>query len=77
MPIDWSSVNTWLYGTAAMLVGGVVYLVRRVFTNQAEINLMKQRLELYEHYRKEQTTEITNQLIEIRTDVKTLMRTSK
>lgn len=74
MHIDWSNVNTWLYGTAMMLLGGIVYLVRRVFTNQAELELLKQRLELYEHYRKEQTSAIQNQLIEIRTDLKSIMR---
>lgn len=74
MPIDWSNVNTWLYGIAMTLLGGIVYLIRRVFTNQAEIELLKQRLELYEHYRKEQTAEIKNQLIEIRTDLKSLTR---
>lgn len=74
MHIDWSNVNTWLYGIAMTALGGVVYLVRRVFTNQAEINLLKQRLELYEHYRKEQAAAIQNQLIEIRTDIKTIMR---
>lgn len=72
--MDWSNVNTWLYGIAMTLLGGIVYLVRRVFTNQAEIELLKQRLELYEHYRKEQTSEIKNQLIEIRSDLKALTR---
>lgn len=74
MTIDWSNINTWLYGIVMSLVGGIVYLVRRVFTNQAELELLKQRLELYEHYRKEQTTSIQNQLIEIRTDIKSLMK---
>lgn len=74
MHIDWSNVNTWLYGIAMTLLGGIVYLIRRVFTNQAEIELLKQRLELYEHYRKEQTSEIKNQLIEIRSDLKALTR---
>lgn len=74
MHIDWSNVNTWLYGIVMTLLGGLVYLVRRVFTNQAELELLKQRLELYEHYRKEQTATIHNQLIEIRTDIKSLMR---
>lgn len=74
MPIDWSNVNTWLYGIAMTLLGGIIYLVRRVFTNQAEVELLKQRLELYEHYRKEQAAVVQNQLIEIRTDIKTLMR---
>lgn len=74
MSIDWSNVNTWLYGIAMSLLGGIIYLVRRVFTNQAELQLLKQRLELYEHYRKEQTATIHNQLIEIRTDIKSLMR---
>lgn len=74
MPIDWSNVNTWLYGIAMTLLGGIIYLIRRVFTNQAEIELLKQRLELYEHYRKEQTSEIKNQLIEIRADLKALVR---
>jgi hypothetical protein len=74
MTIDWSNINTWLYGIVMTLVGGIIYLVRRVFTNQAELELLKQRLELYEHYRKEQTAEIKNQLIEIRSDIKSLMR---
>lgn len=74
MNIDWSNVNTWLYGIAMTLLGGIIYLVRRVFTNQAELELLKQRLELYEHYRKEQTAVIHNQLIEIRTDIKSIMR---
>lgn len=74
MNIDWGNVNTWLYGTAMTLLGGIIYLIRRVFTNQAEIELLKQRLELYEHYRKEQASIMQNQLIEIRTDIKSLMR---
>lgn len=74
MNIDWSNVNTWLYGIAMTLLGGIIYLVRRVFTNQAELELLKQRLDLYEHYRKEQTATIHNQLIEIRSDIKSLMR---
>lgn len=74
MSVDWSNVNTWLYGIAMTLLGGIIYLIRRVFTNQAEIELLKQRLELYEHYRKEQTSEIKNQLIEIRADLKALVR---
>lgn len=74
MNIDWSNVNTWLYGIAMTLLGGIIYLVRRVFTNQAEVELLKQRLELYEHYRKEQATVVQNQLIEIRTDIKALIR---
>lgn len=74
MQIDWSNVNTWLYGTAMMLLGGIIYLVRRVFTNQAEVELLKQRLEMYESHRKEQATVVHNQLIEIRTDIKSLMR---
>lgn len=74
MNIDWSNVNTWLYGIAMTLLGGIIYLVRRVFTNQAELQLLKQRLDLYEHYRKEQTATIHNQLIEIRSDIKSLMR---
>lgn len=76
MTIDWSNINTWLYGLAMTLLGGIIYLVRRVFTNQTEINLLTQRLDLYEHYRKEQTTAMHNQLIEIRTDIKSLMRES-
>lgn len=74
MVLDWNNLNVWLYGIAMALLGGIVYLIRRVFTNQAEMKLLQQRLELYEHYRKEQTAEITNQLIEIRTDIKALMR---
>ena len=74
MNIDWSNVNTWLYGIAMTLLGGIIYLVRRVFTNQAEVELLKQRLELYEHYRKEQATVVQNQLIEIRTDIKALIK---
>lgn len=74
MNIDWSSVNTWLYGIAMTLLGGIIYLIRRVFTNQAEVELLKQRLELYEKYRAEQASLVHSQLIEIRTDIKTLMR---
>lgn len=74
MSVDWSNVNTWLYGIAMTSLGGIIYLIRRVFTNQAEIELLKQRLELYEHYRKEQASEIKNQLIEIRADLKALVK---
>lgn len=74
MSIDWSNVNTWLYGIAMTLLGGIIYLIRRVFTNQAEVELLKQRLELYEKYRAEQASLVHSQLIEIRTDIKTLMR---
>lgn len=74
MIIDWSNVNTWLYGMVMTLIGGIVYLVRRVFTNQAEINLIKEKMALHEQYRAERDKEIKEQLVEIRSDLKSWIR---
>lgn len=72
--MGWSDVNSWLYGIFAMLVGGVVYLVRSIFTNQKQIDMLKQKLDLQEQHRMERDKRFEEQLLEIRTDLKALMK---
>ncbi len=72
--MNWSDFNMWLYGLVTALISGVIYLVRRVFTNEKQIDLLKQKLETMETYRFERDQKLEHQLIEIRSDVKSLMR---
>lgn len=72
--MGWSDVNSWLYGIFAMLVGGTVYLIRSIFTNQKQIDMLKQKLDLQEQHRMERDKRFEEQLLEIRTDLKALMK---
>lgn len=71
--MDFSHINTWLYGIFGMLVAGVLYLLRTIFTNQKQIELLQQRIELQEVYSRHRDSNLDTQLKEIRTDIKSMM----
>lgn len=71
---DWiSELNTWVYGVASSAAFGIVYLIRKINTNEKQITLLKQEIALREEYRKARDETLNNQLSEIRDDVKQLM----
>lgn len=41
----WDNLNTWLYGLVTALTGGALVLIRRLFTNEKQIALLKQELD--------------------------------
>lgn len=75
---EWfGEINTWLYGIASGAVGAVIVLVRKINTNEKQIDLLKQEIATREEFRKERDEEIKGQLAELRSDVKALMQTFK
>ena len=75
---EWfGEINTWLYGIASSLVGATIILVRKINTNEKQIDLLKQEIATREGFRKERDEELRGQLAEIRSDVKALMQTLK
>lgn len=41
----WDNLNTWLYGLVTALIGGALVAIRRLFTNEKQIALLKQELD--------------------------------
>jgi uncharacterized membrane protein (DUF106 family) len=75
---DWiGEINTWLYGIASASVGAIIVLVRKINTNEKQIELLKREIATREEFRKERDEEIKGQLKELRSDVKALMQTFK
>ena len=75
---DWiSEINTWLYGIASGAVGAVIVLIRKINTNEKQIDLLKAEIATREEFRRERDEEIKGQLAELRSDVKALMQTLK
>lgn len=73
----WSEINVWLYGIASACVGAIIVLVRKIHTNEKQIDLLKQEIATREEFRRERDNEIKGQLAELRSDVKALMHTFK
>jgi hypothetical protein len=46
--MNWENLNMWLYGVVTALITGVMILVRKVFTNERQIDLLTQKLEMFE-----------------------------
>lgn len=67
---DWS---TWMYGLISGLVAGVIYLIRKINTNEKQIELLKQEIGIREETRLRSETEIKEHLRELRDDIKSLM----
>lgn len=67
---DWS---TWMYGLVSGLIAGVVYLVRKINTNEKQIELLKQEITLREEVRLRSEDEIKGHLRELRDDIKSIM----
>ncbi len=72
--MNWDHINVWLYGIFMAMVGGIGYLVRVIFTNQVQVQLLKEKLDLQDMYRMERDLKLDSQLTELRSDIKTLMR---
>lgn len=63
MPNLWDNLNMWVYGLVTALITGVIILVRKVFTNEKQIALLKQDLD---HIRED--------VKEMKQDIKQLVR---
>lgn len=75
---DWiSEINVWLYGLASACVGAIIVLVRKIHTNEKQIEMLKQEIATREEFRRERDNEIKGQLAELRSDIKALMQTFK
>lgn len=71
---EWmSELNTWAYGIATAIVAGATVLIRKIITNETQINLLKAEITVREEYRKQRDEAFNAQLSEIRDDVKQLM----
>lgn len=68
-----SELNTWVYGVATAVVAGAIGLIRKIITNERQIELLKKEITLREEYRKQRDETLNSQLSEIRDDVKQLM----
>jgi len=63
-----------VYGVASSAAFGIVYLIRKINTNEKQIDLLKAEIALREEYRKARDEALNAQLSEIRDDVKQLTR---
>lgn len=70
----WAELNVYIYGLVSALITGVVILIRKVITNEKQIELLKQHITQQENFSLERNDDIKAQLSEIRSDVKQLMK---
>jgi hypothetical protein len=68
-----SELNTWVYGVVSGLIAGIIWLIRKVITNERQVELLKQEITLREETRKETEQEIKEHLSELRSDIKGLL----
>ena len=69
----WEDLNMYVYGVISALATGVVLLVRKVITNERQIDLLRQEITLRNETYQEANNEMKEQLSEVRADVKQLM----
>ena len=69
----WEDLNMYVYGVISALATGVVLLVRKVITNEKQIDLLRQEITIRNEAYQEANKEMKEQLSEIRSDVKQLM----
>jgi hypothetical protein len=72
--VTWDNVNIYIYGLLTALFSGILLLIRKVLTNERQIELLKQHIQQQEAFSLERNREIKEQLSEIRGDVKQLMK---
>lgn len=65
--------NQFLYAAYAAIIGAVVLLIRKVLTNEKQIELLKSKLDERDVTRRERDDFINDQLYELRMDVKKLI----
>lgn len=71
---EWiSALNDWVYGVVAALAVSIVGLVRKVYTNERQIELLQTEIKMRDEQRKAQDDSVKEQLGELRSDIKTLM----
>lgn len=70
----WENFNVYIYGLLSALFTGILLLVRKVITNEKQIELLKQHIAQQETFNQQRNQDIKDQLIEIRSDVKQLMK---
>ncbi len=73
MKLIWDDISVYLYGVLSTLATAVIILVRKVLTNEKQIEMLKQEIALREVYNKDTRDRIESSLTEIRTDIKLLM----
>lgn len=71
--MSWSTANVWIYGLFMAALGGFVYLVRTIFTNQTELKILRTQLEMQDQYRRDRDSKMDAQFVELRSDIKVLM----
>jgi len=69
-----SEINTWIYGIVSAIVIGIVGLVRRLITNEKQIELLKKEIAMREEYRVQRDDRLDSHMLEMRTDIKLLMK---
>ena len=70
----WEDINMYVYGVISALATGVVLLVRKVITNERQIDLLRQEITIRNESYNQAYGELKEQLSEIRLDVKQLMK---
>lgn len=70
----WSELNTWAYGAVSALVLGIIALVRRLITNEKQIELLKTEIKMREEYRHLHDQRLDANMQEMRTDIKLLIK---
>ncbi len=70
----WASLQNFIYVIMGSIVGAFVILIRKVLTNDTEIKLLKAEIAQRNEYREQKDEQFDNQLKEIRSDIKRLIR---
>lgn len=72
--MSWSDINNWVYGLVTALISGIIILIRKVLTNEKQIQLLEADIKRREEYNREKFEEIKIQLTEVKHDIKELIR---
>lgn len=70
----WESLNNFIYIVMGAVAGAVAFLVRKVLTNDKQIALLEAEIKQRNEARLERDSHLDDQLTEIRTDIKRLIR---
>lgn len=73
----WEDINSWLLAIASGAASMTIILIRKMNTNEKKIALLEQEIATRESYRRDRDEEFRDQLAELRSDVKSLIRTLK
>lgn len=71
----WEDINSWLLAIASGAASMTIILIRKMNTNEKKIALLEQEIATRESYRRDRDEEFRDQLAELRSDVKSLIRT--